>query len=292
MDFEEYQEKAASTDQFAKKTGDDGLMIPLLGIAGEVGTLVSEFKKKVRDREKYQQFEFRAQEELGDILWYLANTATHLGLSLDKIAATNLLKTQERWPIDGAPGKELEFLDSEYPESEQLPREMTLRVVSDDSMKRVQLFVLPSNERLGDELSDNAYEDDGYRYHDVVHLAHWAVLGWSPVVRKLLRKKRKSIASVDEVEDGARAGILEELIVAYVYDNAAAHSYYDGVKHVDTEMLYAIKRLVSRLEVGRRSPREWEDAILQGYNVFRYLVSKKEAVVKVDMKARRFQVVS
>src|SRR5438552_16991023 len=101
MDFDYYQEAASGTDQFAaKKAGkDDELMIPLLGIAGETGTLLSEFKKKIRDKESYDGFEKRAEEELGDILWYLANVASHLGLSLSAIAAKNLHKTQERWPL-------------------------------------------------------------------------------------------------------------------------------------------------------------------------------------------------
>jgi hypothetical protein len=45
---------------------------------------------------------------------------------------------------------------------------------------------------LGDDLTDNAYVDDGYRFHDVIHLALIAHLGWSPVVRGLMRRKRKS----------------------------------------------------------------------------------------------------
>src|SRR5690606_39032404 len=68
MDFDDYQEKAALTDQFRDKKADDALMIPLLGIAGETGTLLSEFKKKIRDKDSYEGFSDRADEELGDIL--------------------------------------------------------------------------------------------------------------------------------------------------------------------------------------------------------------------------------
>ena len=45
---------------------------------------------------------------------------------------------------------------------------------------------------LGNELTDNAYENSGYRYHDVFHLAYAAVLGWSPVRRQLMKQKRKT----------------------------------------------------------------------------------------------------
>ena len=35
----------------------------------------------------------------------------------------------------------------------------------------------------------------------------------------------------------------------YVYANAKEHRYYDDIKHVDSEMLAAIKRFASHLEV-------------------------------------------
>src|SRR5215469_9493941 len=98
MDFDYYQEASIGTDQFAdKKAKDEGLMIPLLGIAGETGTLLAEFKKKIRDKESYEGFDEKAEEELGDILWYLSNIASRLGLSLSEIASKNLQKTHERW---------------------------------------------------------------------------------------------------------------------------------------------------------------------------------------------------
>ena len=40
-------------------------------------------------------------------------------------------------------------------------------------------------------LTDNAHVKDGYGYHDVIHLAFAAVLGWSPLVRRMLKAKRK-----------------------------------------------------------------------------------------------------
>jgi NTP pyrophosphatase (non-canonical NTP hydrolase) len=38
------------------------------------------------------------QDELGDVLWYLADIASHLGLSLDDIAAGNIDKLHRRYP--------------------------------------------------------------------------------------------------------------------------------------------------------------------------------------------------
>jgi NTP pyrophosphatase (non-canonical NTP hydrolase) len=290
MDFDYYQETAVLTDQFPDKKSDDALMIPLLGLAGETGTLLSEFKKKIRDKESYEGFQERAEEELGDVLWYLANLATHLGLSLSDIAAKNLRKTQERWPIDKDSGDSIDFFDEDFPESEQLPRrvDVCLSEVAPDKIAEMRL--LPQKELIGDQLTDNAYEDDGYRFHDVMHLAHLAVLGWSPVMRRLLKRKRKSNPTTDDVEDGARAGIVEELIVAYVYTNARERKYYEGIRHLDSEMLSTIKRLVRPFEVGRRKTKDWERAILQGYNAFRYLISHRKAVLRIDMKKRQLTI--
>lgn len=291
MDFDEYQEKAVLTDQFPDKNSDSALMIPLLGIAGETGTLLSEFKKKIRDKDSYEGFKARAEEELGDVLWYIANLASHLGLSMSAIAAKNLHKTQERWPVAAESGELSVLLDDEYPASEQLPRELLIRVTEDPERQIARMQFEPSGEAIGDQLTDNAYEDDGYRFHDVLHLAHMAVLGWSPVMRNLLSCKRKSSPVVDQVEDGARAAILEELIVAFVYANARDRSYYEGVKHVDSEMLSTVKRLVSHLEVRRRPMRDWERAVLQGYAAFRHLAKHRRAVLKIDLHRRQLKVV-
>src|ERR1700682_824620 len=91
----------SANGQFPDKKSDGALLIPLLGIAGETETLLSEFKKKIRDKESYDGFKERAEEELGDVLWYLSNIASRLDLSLSAIATKNLHKTQERWPIAG-----------------------------------------------------------------------------------------------------------------------------------------------------------------------------------------------
>jgi NTP pyrophosphatase (non-canonical NTP hydrolase) len=278
MDLDHYQQAAAGTDQFADKKGDEALMIPLLGIAGETGTLLAEFKKKIRDRESYEGFKERAEEELGDVLWYLADIATRLNLSLSEIASKNLHKVNERWPIPGEQDELFRQFDSDYPTGEQLPRSLIVRVSEAEKGRRAQMQTKPDGLLLGDPLTDNAYDDDGYRFHDVLHLANMAVLGWSPVMRALLNRKRKSQPQVDEVEDGARARVLEELIVAFVYSNARDRRYYAGIRHVDTEMLSTIKRILSHLEVHARTTKNWERAILQGYAAFRFLVKNSAAV--------------
>jgi hypothetical protein len=84
--------------------------------------------------------------------------------------------------------------------------------------------------------------------------------------------------------------ILEELVIAYVYGNARERKYYQGVKHLDSEMLSTIKRIVCHLEVGTRKTMDWEDAIFQGYAVFRHLLDKREAFLQVDMRKRKLTI--
>jgi len=266
-------------------------MIPLLGIAGETGTLLAEFKKKIRDKESYEGFTEKAEEELGDILWYLSNVASRLGLSLSEIASKNLQKTNERWPVDGDASDMFLFFDEGSPPRERLPRSIEIRIFEIEKGKRAHMQVYPDGTTIGDPLTDNAYDDDGYRFHDVMHLANLAVLGWSPVMRSLFKLKRKSQPKVDEVEDGARAIILEELVVAFVYSNAKERRYYEDIKHLDSEMLSTIKRIVGHLEVGTRKTKDWEQAIQQGYAAFRYLLKKREAVFKLDLRKRELTIV-
>jgi NTP pyrophosphatase (non-canonical NTP hydrolase) len=98
MTFTEYQKLAAKSD----RTGVDdlkSLMITLLGLAGEAGSLLSEYKKWLRDGEAYKPFTDQVSEEIGDILWYLANLASKLKLDLGEVASENLAKIEERWPV-------------------------------------------------------------------------------------------------------------------------------------------------------------------------------------------------
>src|SRR5689334_9400901 len=177
MDFDYYQEAAGGTDQFAeqKTTKDEGLMIPLLGLAGETGTLLAEFKKKIRDKDSYEGFQEKAEEELGDILWYLSNIATRLGLSLSEIASKNLQKTNERWPIAGDHQEMFLFFDEAFPVKERLPRSLQVHVFESEKGNQARMEVWPERTALGDALTDNSYDDDGYRFHDVMHLANMAV---------------------------------------------------------------------------------------------------------------------
>jgi hypothetical protein len=84
---------------------------------------------------------------------------------------------------------------------------------------------------MGQELDDNVHEADGYRFHDVFHLACAAVLGWSPVTRRNLKRKRRSVDAMDRNEDGGRATVVEEGISALVFAYALDHNRMQSVQH-------------------------------------------------------------
>ena len=76
MKLSDYQAKAQRTDR-VPLTGDpdrdqEARLVPLLGLAGEVGTLLAGYKKFLRDGEAYELFTENIGEEIGDLLWYLA----------------------------------------------------------------------------------------------------------------------------------------------------------------------------------------------------------------------------
>ena len=113
-----------------------------------------------------------------------------------------------------------------------------------------------------------------------------AVLGWSPVIRALLKKKRKSVPIVDEVEDGARAIIVEESISAIVYELSKAHNGFKDLDYVDSTVLEMIKRIVQNFEVKSMGTALWQKAILDGYKAFRELRKHNGGKVYLNLNKR------
>ena len=296
MDFSDYQRMAQATDQVpATGEGDSSgtdILVPLLGLAGETGELLSEYKKFLRDGPAHKLFKERLAEELGDLLWYLSNCATKFGLSLDDVATQNLAKCRARWEyVRRQQGRlPIHSFDAPFPEEEQLPRQLVAELTTVEEDGVVRSICTVDGRRFGDPLSDNRYEDDGYRFHDVLHLAFAGVLGWSPLVRAFLKRKRRSDPKVDEVEDGGRAIAIEEGIAALVFSFAEQHGFLEGVGQVDYELLRTIKTMTSHLEVAQCTAGQWEDAILQGFEVWRSVrqANGGRVVVNLDVGSIRF----
>lgn len=81
----DYQFIARGTDQNYQR-GLEGLPFLLLGLFGEVGTLLSDLKKKQRDRESFVGYTEAIVEGFGDVLWYFSNIATRASLNLSLLA--------------------------------------------------------------------------------------------------------------------------------------------------------------------------------------------------------------
>jgi len=281
MDLDEYQ---AATARMDIRPEPHDVALPLLGLAGEVGSLVAEYKKRLRDGESYSAFEVEVREDLGDLLWYTATLARTVGLSLSDVAASNIQKTELMFG-DALPAARQ--YDSAFPLDQQLPRQFAMRfepATGKDGLPRVAIFL--GRKVFGDRLDDNAYEDDGYRFHDAFHLAHAAVLGWSPVTRALLKRKRKSDVLVDRVEDGARAIAHEEGLAAFIFSEAVRYGYFRDATNIGWNLLKVVTRMVARLEVGDQPPNAWRRAILQGYGVWHQLREHNGGVVECDLDAR------
>jgi NTP pyrophosphatase (non-canonical NTP hydrolase) len=378
----QYQDFTRSTDQ-NKKTGYAGLMLPLLGIYGEVGSLLSELKKKQRDADSYLGYEASVMEELGDVMWYFTNIADRANLALDVLAqrslrdiadwdqvaaddlltfadiepkrrhfgplsgdkvepgaidlaakvgrlmdhisggrvesnrdvlssdlveifrailkvaddadvsladavARNMAKAAGRWPIE----KEYTPLfDTNYDPDEQLLRQFEM-TIEEKTLKDGKSFVIQkcNGIKIGDRLTDNIGEPDDYRFHDAFHLAYAAVLGWSPVTRALFKVKRKSNPKADENEDGARAILIEEGVATWIFNHGARLNHYASIKSLDYHLLKAVKELVRGYEVEVCPLWMWEQAILEGFRVFRFLKEHRKGRVTVDMDQRTITV--
>ena len=201
----------------------------------------------------------------------------------------NLSKIFDRWPRVRA---HLEPLDAGAEPDERLPRELSVDIFERQIGGQTYVFQRCNGLNIGDRLTDNAVEADDYRFHDVFHFAHVAVLTWSPVIRSLLRLKRKGDPKIDEVQDGARAILVEEGITTWIFGKATRLDFFDGVLpgQLSFDLLKHIREFVAGYEVDQIPLWVWEDAILQGYAAFRFLRQHRRGRLRVDMKNRRLSI--
>ncbi len=369
----DYAAQALTTDQ-----GSDGgsRTFPLLGLFGETGSLLSEVKKKQRDRASYIGYAGAVVEELGDVLWYLTTVAARGGLALSDITANldrgysdwqpsgdtmlsfaslqpeimprraepsaafentllrlagqvgllvtdheagrltddraaladrliaitraliqaaneagvtleaaavkNLAKIFDRWPQ-----KRLypEPLDADADPEELLPRDLIVDIFERDVRGQTYVFQRAGGINIGDRLTDNAMTADDYRFHDVFHFAYVAVLSWSPVVRSLLRLKRKSDPKIDEAQDGARATLIEEGVTTWIFGQAVELGLFAGMNRGDLpfNLLKHVRQFVAGYEAEHCPLWLWEEAILEGYAAFRFLRQHRRGRIHIDM---------
>lgn len=97
LSFQEYQCQTASTAIYPGQGELTGLLYVGLGL-GEAGEIQGKMKKILRDDNGVITDEKRAAlaKELGDLLWYVSQASTELGVSLETIASDNLAKLARR----------------------------------------------------------------------------------------------------------------------------------------------------------------------------------------------------
>src|SRR6266536_2122111 len=183
-------------------------------------------------------------------------------LPLQVAASENILKIESRWPSERTYAP---LFDDGFLEEERLPRQLDIEFRERRCGAQSTVILRCNGVNFGDRLTDNIEDPDWYRYHDIFHFAYAVHLGWSPVIRALLHCKRKSNAKIDEAQDGARAVILDEAVSATVFSHAKHLNFFEGIDHVDYDLLKSIRGFIDGYEVSRVPLWQWEIAILDGY---------------------------
>lgn len=341
----------------------------LLGLFGEVGSIMATAKKFHREREVYAGYRHSVEEEFGDALWYLTALCRRLKVALNEILAEaargegysasvaandlvdspishiatpltvpeldaallelgesaaalfvvqtspdaarsvltafaacylkalksarvsfaevvrkNIAKTRGRFIAPNYAA--LPTFDQGFPEEEQLPMQFEIKI---DERSSGRSYLRMNGVFVGDPLTDNIRDPDGYRFHDVFHFAHAAILHWSPTFRALLKQKRKSNPKVDEAQDGGRAIVVEEGLTAWVFGRAKSLNYFEGQSRVSFDLLKIIQQFVTGYEVEACPLSLWEVAILRGYDVFRQVKANRGGIVAGDRGQRTLE---
>jgi hypothetical protein len=358
----DYMSQVAPTDQLPA----DELQPVLLGLFGEVGSIMATAKKFHREKEAYAGYRHAVEEEFGDALWYFAALCRRLKVPMDEILAEaasgtgyassvaandligspishvatplaapeldpallqlgeavatlfaicgshadprngltafadrylralkaarvtfaevvrkNLVKTVGRF-LD-PDFRDLPDFDRDYKLEEQLPRKFEITI---DQRASGRSYLRINGVFIGDPLTDNILDPDGYRFHDVFHFAHAAILHWSPTFRALIKHKRKSNPKVDEAQDGGRAVVVEEGLSAFIFAYSKRLNYFDGKDRLSLDLLKVVEQFVAGYEVEACPLRLWEIAILRGYDVFRQVKANLGGTIVCDRTAR------
>ena len=203
------------------------------------------------------------------------------GIDLNVVASRNLHKARGRF-IEPEPSR-LPTFDENFPPDERLPRRFEIEIHQRPSG---ETYLQWNGVFIGDPLTDNIATDDGYRYHDVFHLAHAAVLHWSPTFRSLIKRKRKTNPKIDEAQDGGRSIVVEEGLTAWIFSRAKQLNYFEQQSSLSFDLLKTVQQFVRGYEVDVCPLKLWEKAILKGYSVFRQVRSNGGGVIVGDRSDR------
>lgn len=295
MHFRDYQTLAFLTARTTGKT----LLEVCLSVLWQLGAELMRTKLPETERELNKSVVDRETNIIvGEIGWHIAALVSLYKHTLDDIAQVNREKVSFRQKR-GSPTP-LHDLSEDYETAgQQIPRRFEIAFITIGvGRSRMYLDGIP----LGADLTDNSYLDDGYRFHDVMHLANIAKLGWSPVVRGLMGRKRKIKPLIDEVEDGARAQLIEELIVKAIHSEgirlateknanarASEQRLFPTTADVTFKLLKSIQHLAQGLEVARNKAWEWADAIVSGCAAYYELRKEGQGTVTIDLESRTLE---
>ena len=250
----------------------------LMALAAEVGLLMTDH---AAGRLECNRSALKGR--LIGVLRALRAAAHEAGITLELAARANLAKIFDRWPAER---RYPALFDAAFPISEQLPRQLTIDIAEETLNGKRVARLTRNGQPVGDPLTDNREADDDYRFHDVFHLSYAAHLGWSPTLRRLLRVKRKSDPRTDEVQDGARAVLIEEGIATWIFNHAQQLALFEGITALDYGLLKSVRRFVSGYEAETCPLWLWEEAILKGYEIFRAVRAHRGGCVRIDLDAR------
>lgn len=203
------------------------------------------------------------------------------GVPFSRIVRANSNKVRGRF-LDPEFDK-LPTFDEDFLEEEQLPEHFEIVITQ---RKSGQCYLQWRGVFVGDPLTDNILDPDGYRFHDVFHFAHAAILHWSPTFRSLIKQKRKSDKEYDEAQDGGRAIVVEEGLTAWIFSRAKELDLFEGQDRISFDILKVVQQFVRGYEVEACPLKLWEYAILRGYEVFRKVREENGGVVIGDRKTR------
>ncbi len=318
MELNDYQQSAAGSNTFANGEADGdatnkALNAALFGLGSETGSLLDIQKKLLTGDIDLNIAKSRALQELGDLLWYVARVSNALGFTLDDVASTNLERAADMWGDADSSLEQLGEFDTggdgeRFPRHlrfkfEEYPHEEGGRTLQRASIELVEAEpndfpngIIQVNEHktrgyavnapFGQHLTDNSQRDDGYRYHDAIHMAFMACLHWSATMRSLLGIKRKSDDEKDHNQDSARPIFLEEGLAAVLVALSVLRMNFEAEANIDGDVLETVKACTSELEVANVPGWAWRTVIVMGFKAMRALETHKGGYLIANLDER------
>ena len=137
----------------------------------------------------------------------------------------------------------------------------------------------------GDRLTDNNYADDGYRFHDVFHLALAANTGWSPTLRYIMQLPRKNPG-----QGGKNAGTLDEGIVSLIFSHVRSLNFLQGGETVEPWIIESLQGMTRRMDVPHGTAQDWEKAITEGTRAWLDIRDNRGGAVTADFDLHTMRV--